>query len=236
MGHSSATSAFSKHDEQEDEFPDEEKEFVNGAVESEQLGPDLDTALVLQYLDLLIRYRKLYDGHLGRMRLDDYLISLQTGTCKALRHPRSQEAKAKEEVQRLINADVLEQIYDSEMASPAFFLLKKDGSLRLLIDYRWLNKYLRRSPYYVPRIREMPMRLAKAKCISTFDANLGYYARRLARKSRPLTGFCLPFGTFQYKRLPMGISTAPDEYQACMDQIVGDLEFVVVYLDDILVF
>ncbi|KAG2772264.1 hypothetical protein PC116_g6031 [Phytophthora cactorum] len=78
------------------------------------------------------------------------------------------------------------------MASPAFFLVKLDGSLRLLADYRWLNKYLRRSPYYVPRIYEGLMRLSKAKCVSTFAVNLGYYARRLARKSRPLTAFCLP--------------------------------------------
>ena len=65
---------------------------------------------------------------------------------------------------------------------------------------------------------------------------MGYYSRRLAPNSRPFTGFCLPFGRFQYKRLPMGISTAPDEYQACMEQICNDLNFIVVYLDDVLVF
>ncbi|KAG6608949.1 Pol Polyprotein [Phytophthora cinnamomi] len=122
------------------------------------------------------------------------------------------------------------------MASPAFFLVKLDGSLSLLVDFRWLNKYLRRSPYYVPRIREILMRLASAKCLSTFDANLGYYARRLAKHSRYLIAFCLPFGKFGYKRLPMGICTAPDEYQASMERILGDQDFVVVYLDDILVF
>ncbi|OWZ16640.1 Pol Polyprotein [Phytophthora megakarya] len=138
------------------------------------------------------------------MRFDDYEIPLALDYkpmyAKPYAIPRSQETKAKEVIQRLINAVVLEQIYDSEMASPAF-------------DYRLLNKFLRRRPYYVPRIREILMRLTKAKCISTFDANLGYYARRLANQSRPITAFCLPFGKFQYKRLPMGISTAPDECQ-----------------------
>ena len=122
------------------------------------------------------------------------------------------------------------------MSSPAFFVSKPDGSLRLLNDYRRLNKYLRRSPYYVPRIREILMRLSNARCLSTLGSNHGYYARRLARKSRLLTAFCLPFGKYQYKRLPMGISTAPDEYQAYMDCIFGDLPFIVVYLDDLLVF
>lgn len=223
------------------EFSDESKEVANGSIKPEQLLPDeLNGQLSQRYLELLVQYRKLYDGHLGRMRFDDYEIPITPDYKPVHAKPytvaRSHEAKAREKIQQLITADVLEQIYDSEVAAPAFFLVKPDGSLRLLVDYRWLNKFLRRSPYYVPRIREVLMRLSKAKCISTFDANLGYYARRLASKSRPFTAFCLPWGKFQYKRLPMGISTAPDEYQACMERIFGDLEFVVVYLDDILVF
>ena len=95
---------------------------------------------------------------------------------------------------------------------------------------------MKSSPYYVPRAREILLRLAGAKYLSTFDANMGYYARRPAVPIRGYTAFCLPFGKFQYKRLLMGISTAPDEYQACMENIFGDLAFVVVYLDDILVY
>ncbi|GMF28721.1 unnamed protein product [Phytophthora fragariaefolia] len=72
--------------------------------------------------------------------------------------------------------------------------------------------------------------------MSTLDANMDYFARRLARQSSAATVFCLPFGKFQFKRLPMGISTAPDEYEACMERILGDLPFVIVYLDDILIF
>lgn len=131
---------------------------------------------------------------------------------------------------------MIEQIYDSEAAAPAFFLTKPNGSLRLLVDFRRLNRYLRRSPYYVPKIREILLRLDKAKCMTTLDANMGYFARRLARESRSFTAFCLTFGKFQFKRLPMGISTAPDEYQAGMEKILGDLPFVIVYLDDVLIF
>ncbi|KAE9353408.1 hypothetical protein PF008_g5009 [Phytophthora fragariae] len=73
-------------------------------------------------------------------------------------------------------------------------------------------------------------------CISTFDANRGYYARRLARKSRPYIAFRLPWVKSKYTRLPMDISTAPDEYQAYLVRIFGDMDFVAVYLNDILVF
>ena len=122
------------------------------------------------------------------------------------------------------------------MASPAFFITKPNGSLCLLIDFRVLNKYLRRSPYYVPKIGEILLRLSGAKFLSTFDAKMVYYAWRLAKQSRAHTAFCHPFGKDQYKRLPMGISTAPDKFKACMEKIVGDLPFVVVYLNELLVY
>ena len=118
---------------------------------------------------------------------------------------------------------MLEKIYDYEMASPAFFITKPNGLQHLFIDFRALNEYLRRSPYCVPKICEILLRLSGAKYLSTFDANMGYYARRLAKQSRAHTAFYLPFGKHQYKLLPMGISTALDEYQACMEKIFNDL-------------
>ncbi|KAJ0408806.1 hypothetical protein P43SY_000702 [Pythium insidiosum] len=213
---------------------------INAVSPLELLPADVADATAAKFLPILTQYQQLYSGRLGRMRFDDYVLPLSPDFkpihAKPYPIPKSMETKAKEEIQRLIQLDVLEQIYDSEMASPAFFLKKPNGTLRLLIDYRALNKHLRRSPYFVPRIREILLRLAGARCLSTFDANMGYYARRLAEHSRAYTAFCLSFGKFRYKRLPMGISTAPDEYQACMERIFGDLPFVVVYLDDLLVF
>ncbi|KAE9265706.1 hypothetical protein PR003_g32372, partial [Phytophthora rubi] len=174
------------------------------------------------------------------IRLDDYILPLRVdytpSHAKPYSVPRSQEDAARREIQRLLELDVVEQIYGSEAAAPAFFLVKPNGSLRLLVNFRQLNRYLRRSPYYVPKIREILLRLGKAKCMTTLDANMGYFARRIALQSRAATAFCLPFGKFQFKRLPMGISTVPDEYQSCMERILGDLDFVIVYLDDILVF
>lgn len=106
----------------------------------------------------------------------------------------------------------------------------------MLTDFRALNKFLKQHPCYVPLIREVLTRLGGVKYFSSLDANMGYYARQLAESSRPLTAFCTTFGKFQYKRLPMGILTAPDEYQACMSKILAGLDFVKVYLDDILIF
>jgi hypothetical protein len=204
------------------------------------LPQHLEAALQHCYLKLLEEFYDLYNGRLGRIRLPDYVLPLTTdyepSHAKPYSVARSQEESARREMKRLLDLDVVEQIYGSEAAAPAFFLLKPSGALRLLVDFRRLNRFLRRSPYYVPKIREILLRLDKAKCMSTLDANMGYFARRLANQSRPFTAFCLPFGKYQFKRLPMGISTAPDEYQSCMERILGDLPFVIVYLDDILIF
>ncbi|POM71777.1 Pol protein [Phytophthora palmivora] len=103
--------------------------------------------------------------NLGRLQFEDYELVLAPNFKPVHTKPypvaRRQEQNVKDKIQQLINDDVVKQIYDSEMASPAFFLVKSDGSLRILVDFRWLNKYLRRA--------EILMRLASAKCMSTFD-------------------------------------------------------------------
>ncbi|KAE9047515.1 hypothetical protein PR002_g991 [Phytophthora rubi] len=222
---------------------DEVDELFAGDVHdlkpADLLPVHLESAMQHCYLKVLEEFFDLYNGRLGGIRLPDYILPLTKDYVPSHAKPysiaRSREDAARREIQRLLELDVLEQIYDSEAAAPAFFLVKPSGDLRLLVDFR-LNRFLRRSPYFVPKIREILLRLGKAKCMSTLDANMGYFARCLAQQSRAATAFCLHFGKFQFKRLPMGISTAPDEYQAAMERILGDLPFVIVYLDDILVF
>ncbi|KAJ8576508.1 hypothetical protein ON010_g2704 [Phytophthora cinnamomi] len=213
---------------------------VGSASPLDLLPYHLDEALQHCYLKVLEQFADLYSGCLGRIRLNDYVLPLRADDtpehARPYSVPHSQVDAARRETQRLIELDVIEQIYGAEASAPAFFMMKHGGSLRLSVDFHQLNKFLRRSPYNVPKIREILLRLGNAKCVSTLDANTGYLARRLARQSRPTTAFCLPFGKFQFKRLPMGISTAPDEYQACMERILGDLPFAIIYLDDIISF
>ena len=147
-------------DTRDRELPDEYKEVVDDGVHPTDLVPDhLPAPLAARVLKLLEEHQLLYDGYLGRMRFDDYALPLSNNFrvvhASPYALPRSMKAKAKDEIQRLLDADVLEKIYDSEMASPAFFITKPNGSLRLLIQFRVLNKYLLRSPYYVPKICEI---------------------------------------------------------------------------------
>ncbi|GMF59657.1 unnamed protein product [Phytophthora fragariaefolia] len=152
------------------------------------LPQHLDVALSHCYLKLLEEYVDLYNGRLGRIHLDDYIFPLRPDYVPSHARPysiaRSLEDGARREIQRLIKLDVIEQIYGSgSAAAPAFFLRKASGSLRVLVDFRRLNKLLSRSPYFVSKIREILLRLSKAKYMSNLDENMGYFARQLAPQS-----------------------------------------------------
>ncbi len=220
-----------------------EETFEKGTRPEDLIPDHLPKEDKKRLLEFLQHFHHLYNGRLGKMKFPPYKLPIDPKFDKKYTKPVppypipvSQIDQAKKEVEKLIALGVLEQVYESDVVSPAFFILKPSGSLRLLIDFRFLNKHLIRSPYFVPRIKEILLKLGKAKFFSTLDANMGYYGRALDKSSRGFTAFSLPFGKFRYKRLPMGISTAPDEYQACMEQILGDLPFVIIYLDDILIF
>jgi Reverse transcriptase (RNA-dependent DNA polymerase) len=71
--------------------------------------------------------------------------------------------------------------------------------------------------------------------VSSIDMNMGYYSTVIEEASSKYTAFVVPWEKFRFLRLPMGISAAPDEFQACMQALLGDLPFICVYLDNVLV-
>ncbi|OWZ13281.1 Pol Polyprotein [Phytophthora megakarya] len=157
---------------------DSEEDELNAGEESRVKPADLvpehlKTALMHCYLILLEAHYALYSGRLGRIPLDDYIspqsVDYVPSHAKPYSVPRIQEDLARREIQLFLSMDVLEQIYDSESAAPAFFLRKLSGELRLFVDFRNLNKFLRRSPYFVPKICEILLKLGKAICLSTLD-------------------------------------------------------------------
>ncbi|GMF24309.1 unnamed protein product [Phytophthora fragariaefolia] len=119
----------------------------------------LETALQHCYLKVLEEYHDLYCGRLGRIRLPDYVLPIKPDYKPSHAKPYSiapsEEDAARREIQRLTDFEVIEQIYGSEPAVPAFFLLKPRGALRLLVDFRRLNQFLQRSLYFVLKIREI---------------------------------------------------------------------------------
>ena len=126
----------------------------------------------------------------------------------------------------------------SPYASPIVIAHKKDGSLRICIDYRQLNNKTVRDAYPLPRIEEALDALGKARLFTTLDLTSGYWQVQMEEKDIPKTAFTTPMGLFECERMPFGLSNAPATFQRLMMSCLGEQNYVtcLLYLDDIIVF
>ena len=138
-------------------------------------------------------------------------------------------------MQRLTEIGVFKRSYDSEWAAPTFVQPKKTGNVRILTDFRRLNAVLKRKPFPLPKISDLLQKLTGFKYATALDLSMGYYHIPLDEASARLCTTILPWGKYQYLRLPMGIKNSPDIFQAIMADLLGDLDFTRAYIDDILI-
>ena len=126
----------------------------------------------------------------------------------------------------------------SPYGSPVPFVQKKDGSLRMCVDYRALNKHTVKNRYPIPRIDDLIDQLRGARVFSSLDLQSGYNQIRISEEDIFKTAFRTPYGHFQFKVLCFGLTNAPATFQHAMNSAFRDClgKYVLVYLDDILVF
>mgnify|MGYP000532974220 FL=1 len=126
----------------------------------------------------------------------------------------------------------------SPVGAPILFVKKKDGSLRLCVDYRGLNKITVRNRYPLPLIPTLLDRLRTGRIFSKIDLRGAYNLVRIKPGDEWKTAFRTRYGHFEYKVMPFGLTNAPAVFQHMMNNIFREYldHFVVIYLDDILVF
>jgi len=188
---------------------------------------------------LLARYHNLFDGTLGTWNTDPIELELRPEVkpyhAKAYPVPHSQEKKLKEEIKRMCACGVLRKVNRSEWGFPAFTIPKKDGTLRSIADLRELNKRIKRKPFPLPKIQDMLQKLEGFMYATSLDLNMGYYHIQLSANSSSYCTIVLPWGKYEYLRLPMGLCNSPDIFQEKMGELFADLEFARAYIDDLLV-
>ena len=142
------------------------------------------------------------------------------------------------QVTKFLKDGILE-VSQSPYGAPVLFVPKPNGrGLRLCVDYRALNSITVKNRCTIPRIDDLLDAVAGSKYFTSLDLTSGYHQILISEEDRPKTAFRTPFGHFQFKVLIEGLTNAPATFQTVMNSIFHPYirKFVVVYIDDILIF
>ena len=123
----------------------------------------------------------------------------------------------------------------TEWCSPIVPVMKRNGDVRICVDLKKVNAAVKREGFTLPTFEQVTGKLQGSTVYSVLDGASGYWQLSLDEQSSKYTTFITPFGRFRFLKLPFGISIASEVFQRRMMDVLGDLEGVVVYQDDILV-
>lgn len=221
--------------EDDDKVDFETPEHLQSAVSLEHLQERQRVELT----EVLNTYPELQRGRPGRTNLVEHKICLTEATPirqRPYRVPESLIKPLKEELKMMLEMDIIEPS-TSAWSSPIVIVPKKDGTLRVCLDFRKLNAVSKFDAYPMPRIDELVERIGRAKYITTLDLCKGYWQVPLEKTSREYTAFRTPVGLYHFKTMPFGLHGAPATFQRLMNQVLRNCEeYSAAYLDDVVIY
>ena len=178
---------------------------------------------------------------IGLMKTEPVTVKLTAGvepscltTARRVPFPLMDDVKA--ELDRMVTSEVIRVVIEpTDWCSAMVPVVKKNGTVRICVDLKKLNIAVRREHLMLPSLDDIAPKLAHSKVFSTLDAASGFWQIPLDENSQLMTTFITPFGRYAFRRLPFGISSAPEIFQRKMSSLLEGLSGVEVIMDDILV-
>lgn len=218
---------------------DEARISLMGAELCENMGLVKRIRVVGKNNDFLEEYEDLFKG-LGCLP-GEVKIQLQdpepvVEPCRSV--PFGKRDMLKVKIDEMEKAGVIAKLKPNETSqwvNSMHIVYKADGSLRVVLDPRNLNKYILREHFKIPTREEIMSRMSGATVFSKLDCTKGFWQMKLDEASSYLCVFNSPFGRYRYLRLPFGLNSAPEIFHTKISAMFEDLPQVATYIDDIIV-
>jgi hypothetical protein len=171
----------------------------------------------------------------------EFVIKLVPGTAPIFKRPYRMAANQLAELKQLLQ-ELLDKGYIRPSASPwgapIIFVLKKDGTQRMCVDYHSLNEVTIKKKYPLPRINDLFDQLKGACVFSKIDLRSRYHQLRIRASDIPKTSFITRYGLYEYTIMSFGLTNAPAYFTYLMNKVFMEYldKFVVVFIDNILIF
>ena len=209
-----------------------------------QVKPVMNESSHAKFAQLLRDFSVVFskdEWDIGKCDLVQHRIQVYPGSTPVKlpnrRMPMNFKTELQEKLDKFLEHELIEPCH-SPYSAPAMLVPKKNGKLRLVIDYRQLNKQTIKSCWPIPSIEEIFDTLEGSCYFSTIDMSWGFYQLPMEEASQDYTAFSTPFGSFKWLRMPMGLTGSPNTFQSLMEKVLVGLtwKFTIPYLDDCIIF
>ncbi|MCO5613515.1 hypothetical protein L7F22_067792 [Adiantum nelumboides] len=171
---------------------------------------------------------------------DDHAIELILGSSPPNKPPYRVSQAQQEEIMRQVNELVekgMVRTSSSPFFSPHLLVHKKDGTYRMCVDYRALNRITIKNRFPVPRIEDLFDKFQESTYFSRIDLKSGYHQIRIVNEDILKTAFRTTFGLYEYLVMPFGLTNAPATFKCMMERIFRPhRNFNGVFFDDVIIY
>ncbi|GFV62683.1 retrovirus-related Pol polyprotein from transposon 17.6 [Trichonephila clavipes] len=201
---------------------------------------ELDDVQRLELLNTLGKFSSLFSSLPGLAKVKGHNLKLKPDFTPKKMHPYRIPIALQQEVDRQINELLhlkLIEPSESEWAHPIVCVSKKNGSIRLCVDYRHLNSFTIADAYPMQNAKDLLFEVGQANYITVLDLTKGYWQIPMAEEAKPYTAFVTHHGHYQFCVMPFGMKNAGSTFQKVMDQVlVKHRAYCRSYIDDVAVF